>query len=174
MAKPGIYLEAGLLDSQAFKSLKTWDYKCLFEFFRRRQIKKDKRNYGKKKMVVILNNGKIEFTYKDAIKYGFSEKQFRDAIDTLIDRGFLEITHQGTGTGDPSFYYISNRWTKWGTDEFKPVPLERRRRKRTTTDSGWAKFNQKQKSTAKKDSGSTGSFNRRFQKKLWKDVQKWQ
>jgi len=45
------------------------------------------------------------------------------AIDTLIEHGFLDISHSGSGgkKGDKSLYAISERWKVWGTDAFTPV-----------------------------------------------------
>jgi len=79
------------------------------------------------------------FTYKEAeSKWDLSKKQFRDALDDLIDKGFLEITLQGTGPGDPSTYYLSERWQAYGTKNFKPAP---ERRKNISKKMGWYIYN---------------------------------
>ena len=92
---------------------------------------------------VITNNGALVFTYKEALdKYGISRAQFRNAIDDLISNGFLEITHQGTGTGDPSTFKLTERWQAYGTDNFNPA---KPRRKNTAPNRGWRLYNKKKK-----------------------------
>ena len=101
----------------------------------------------------IKNNGKLVFTYKEAVSLGMSKKQFCKALDDLIAKGFLEITHQGTGPGEPSTYKLTERWQAYGTDHFKPAPP---RRKNTSKDLGWPIYNsRKQKLSVDKDTSSS-------------------
>ena len=131
---------------------------------RRRIISKRARKPGKRTQKMIVNNGQITFTYKEARKLlGINPTQFRDALDGLIDKGFLEIEHQGTGQGDPTLYFLSDRFLKWGTDDFKPVPSARRRRKNTSGKSGWEAYWRKresQKPTIENDSPTAIENNR--------------
>ncbi|MEE9166876.1 MAG: hypothetical protein V3U24_05385, partial [Candidatus Neomarinimicrobiota bacterium] len=105
---------------------------------------------GKRSQRPILNNGEIVFTYKEASKLELRPDQFRDALDSLIEKGFIEITHQGAGQGDPTLYYLSSRWEKWPTEDFDPVPPGCRRRKNTSGRSGWTVYHKRQKSATEK------------------------
>jgi len=95
------------------------------------------------------------FTYKEAENRGFSRKQFRSALDELIDKGFLEITHQGTGPGEPSEYKLTERWQAFDTEHFQTAPI---RRKNRSKNMGWSKYNRdrKQKSSAINDTCTGG------------------
>ncbi len=63
---------------------------------------------------MVTNNGKIVFTYDEAIeKCGInSNDTFTKAIDKLVEVGFIDISHQG-GSNDESLYAISDRWMKY-------------------------------------------------------------
>ena len=80
---------------------------------------------------MCTNNGQIEFTYSEALKKGYSRRSFRDALDQLIERGFIDIAHLGSGgwKGDKNLYSISDRWRDFGTDDFKPMERPKDRRK---------------------------------------------
>ena len=68
----------------------------------------------------IANNGEIQFTYKEAkLKWGISYSKFTRAIDEVIRVGLIDITKTGNGLQkDVTLYAISDRWEKYGTDEF--------------------------------------------------------
>jgi len=93
----------------------------------------------------IANNGEIQFTYREAKdKWGFQTKVFRNAIDQLVEYGFIDITHTGSGLHrDVTRYAVSDRWQQWGTDEFKSA-----RRPKRKVGYGFAKKN----TTCQKDS----------------------
>ena len=79
------------------------------------------------------------FTYREALeKYGMVGKKFSTAIDDLVAKGFIEITYQGTGPGDPSTYFLSERWQKYGTNDFISVP---ERRRNMSKEMGWHIYN---------------------------------
>ncbi len=92
--------------------------KVLIYFLRRRRMVKVGRK-GKQKWVVE-NNGQIIFTYKEAQKkFGLSKRRFRDALDNLIELGFIDLNHHGGGMmGDPTLFIISERWRDYGKDCF--------------------------------------------------------
>ena len=71
---------------------------------------------------MILNNGEIEYCYSEAEKKGIPRPSFMRNLDMLIEYGFLDITHSGSGgkKGDKSLYAISDRWRDYGTDNFVP------------------------------------------------------
>ena len=47
-------------------------------------------------------------------------ERFMRAITELVDKGFIDIIHSGSGgiKGDKSKYAISERWRKWETELF--------------------------------------------------------
>ncbi len=77
----------------------------------------------------ITNNGEIQFSYVEAeTQYGISCGKFRRAIDDVVRVGLIDIAKTGLGLHrDVTLYAISNRWEKFGTDEF--VVRKRPRRK---------------------------------------------
>ena len=85
----------------------------------KRQIKTVKMSGGIK-VPMILNNGQIQYTYKEALERGITRRAFALSIDALIDHGFLDIAKLGSGgrRGDVTLFSISTRWRKWGTPEF--------------------------------------------------------
>ncbi len=70
----------------------------------------------------IINNGEIEFTYIEAKeKYGISYGAFRNAIDELREKGFIDIAATGMGVHKvKTLYSISDRWKLYGTPEYEP------------------------------------------------------
>lgn len=119
MASSIVVVEKDLLRSRAFRSLPRTAIVLLMDFHMKRKVKgcKDKRG---NKSHEILNNGEIEYTYSEAKKMGINKQVFTDNRDKLIERGFLDIAHHGSGgkKGDKTLYSISDRWQQWGTDKF--------------------------------------------------------
>lgn len=117
-----VVLEQRLLKSKAYRSLRTpTAYFVLGIFWTKRQIGKVGRKG--KEQTVILNNGEITFTYKEAKeKYCISSGAFRDAIDELRDKGFIDIAATGMGVHKvTTFFSISDRWKLCGTPEYEPA-----------------------------------------------------
>jgi hypothetical protein len=121
-----VVLEQRLLKSKAYRSLRTpTAYFVLGIFMTKRQPVKVGR--AGKRQWDIVNNGEITFTYKEAKeKYGISYGAFRDAIDELRDKGFVDIAESGAGLyKSANLYAISDRWRLYGTQEYeepKPRP----------------------------------------------------
>ncbi len=132
-----VVLEQKQTRSKAYWSLKVHVVRALIRFMEKRQLKERRDSKGNSQWI-IMNNGEIIFTYKEAEKLGINRAQFRNAIDDLIAKGFLEITHHGTGTGDPSTFWLCERWQAYGTENFKPANP---RRKNTADNRGWALYN---------------------------------
>ena len=66
----------------------------------------------------MINNGEIQFTYREAEKMGISRASFMRAIDQLSQLGFLYVEKQGSGLkGDCSLYGISTQWENFGTKQ---------------------------------------------------------
>lgn len=139
--KRSIFIDREVLDSRACNALKVHGIRVLLHFYTKRKLAKHRDSKGND-IWEIVNNGELVYTYKEAVKRGMSRKQFRDAIDDLIAKGFLEITHQGTGPGDPSTYYLTERWQGYGTEHFKPAP---ERRKNVSKEMGWYRYNNREK-----------------------------
>lgn len=93
---------------------------------------------------VITNNGDIVFTYKTAkARYGVTSSRFVRAIDDLILKGFLDINETGMGVHKQTTKYtISERWRKYGTNEF-----ERAERQKAAWNPGTKNLKTKKKSS---------------------------
>ncbi len=119
-----VVIEQRLLKSKAYRALRTpTAYFVLGIFWTRRQISKVRHNDRHEK--VILNNGEITFSYKDAKeKYGISAGAFRSAVDELREKGFVDIAESGAGLyKSANLYSMSERWKLYGTAEYKePKP----------------------------------------------------
>ena len=151
-------LEQRLLKSKAYRSLKTpTSYFVLGIFMTKRQLAKVGRK-GKERWD-ITNNGEIEFTYIEAKeKYSISDGAFRNAIDELREKGFIDIAESGAGLyKSANKYSISDRWKLYGTQQYeKPKP-----RPKGPINRGFKKGNQygrkckKKNSTVADNNGST-------------------
>ena len=144
-----VMIDQAVIKSKAFICLKAQSPKALLLFYTKRKMESHKNKRGDVAWS-ISNNGDLVFTYADAMKFGLSRVQFRNAIDDLIEKGFLEITYQGAGAGDPSTFKLLERWQAYGTGNFNPA---KPRRKNTAKDRGWALYNsnKKQKSSDERD-----------------------
>ncbi len=129
MSSGVIVIEKDLIRSEVHRSLTRTANYVYSEFLMRRQF--DKRKHHKRKdSYTVRNNGKIVYTYAEAEKQGISPQQFARSIDQLLEKGFIDIEHLGSGSikKDKSLYSISDRWKLWGTDEFieKKRPKDKR------------------------------------------------
>jgi superoxide dismutase len=143
MAKDKLWIERDLPDSKAFRTLKRVSLIVYFDFLKKRQMEETKTSSKRSTEWIISNNGKIIYPYKQAQKKGLSAAQFRNAIDDLIDKGFLQITHQGSGgrgkdgkDGDVTTYFLDDRWKDYGTKHFQKT--EKTRTRDTRQGRGWA------------------------------------
>ena len=143
-----IYIYREMLESKAYRSLSRVAMLLYQDFLARREMLPIKRN--KEKVWVINNNGQLIYPYEDAIENGFTRDQFRNAIDELQQKGFIDITHQGKGgrkpakgTGDVSKYWIDDRWKNYGSEDFKPPRNPRVKDKRKGR--GWSLYHAQKK-----------------------------
>ena len=139
MASNGTYIKKELMLSPPYRSLPKSARDVYFVFLTKRKMCSVKAR-GRKRWD-IENNGEIVFTYFEAEKkLDMSPKVFRDAIDKLVDHGFIDIFHQGSGgvKGDVSLYAFSERWRKYGTDEFIEKTRTKDRKKGTGFTKMWA------------------------------------
>jgi len=97
---------------------------------------------------IIRNNGEIVYPYSEAKKKGIGPREFRNSIDELIEKGFLDITHQGSGgrSGDMTKYFIDDRWKDYGTPAFRPA--KHPRKKDTRKGRGWSAYHAKKKKSS--------------------------
>lgn len=96
-------------------------HKVLAIFWTKRQMAKVGRR-GKEQWD-IANNGEIIFKYKKEAKekYCMSSGAFRNAIDELREKGFIDIAATGMGVHKvTTLYRISDRWKLYGTPEYEP------------------------------------------------------
>jgi hypothetical protein len=135
--EPGIRIDKKLLRSEAFRSLSRWGLLVYLDFLRKRQMDPLKKK-GQVIDWLIGNNGEIIYPYDEAEQKNIPRSSFRNALDELIGNGLLDINHRGSGgkKGDVTTYYISERWKKFGQDDFKPPLNPRPRDERRGR--GWA------------------------------------
>lgn len=141
-----IWFEKDLLRSSAFRSLKKWSILVYLDFLRKRQMTQVKRSKRSNEWV-IKNNGEIVYPYTEAERKGIGRREFRNAIDELMEKGFLDITHQGSGghSGDMTRYFLDDRWKNYGTPSFRPA--RNPRTKDTRKGRGWSAFHAYKKKT---------------------------
>ncbi|WP_228854683.1 hypothetical protein [Desulfomarina profundi] len=94
---------------------------------------------------IIRNNGEIVYPYSEAEKKGIGRREFRNAIDELMEKGFLDIAHQGSGghSGDMTRYFIDDRWKDYGTPAFRPPKKPRKKDHRKGR--GWSAYHANKK-----------------------------
>ena len=94
---------------------------------------------------IIKNNGDIVYPYSEAEKKGIGRREFRNSIDELMEKGFLDITHQGSGgrAGDMTRYLIDDRWKDYGKPHFRSPKKPRKKDDRKGR--GWAAVHAKKK-----------------------------
>ncbi len=142
-----IWFDKNLLRSSAFRSLSKWGMLVYLDFLRKRQIEPIK-SKNRSTDWIIKNNGEIVYPYSEAEKKGIGRREFRNAIDELIEKGFLDITHQGSGgrSGDMTKYFIDVRWKDYGKPSF--LPVKNPRRKDSRKGRGWSAYHAKKEKTS--------------------------
>ena len=88
------------------------------------------KSLGKKKRgkntYVLLNDGKFEFTYREAGFRGLTPQQFRRALKDLYELGFIDIEKPGSALkGDSTVYKLSDRWMAYNTPDDRRSDLPR-------------------------------------------------
>ncbi len=62
------------------------------------------------------------FSFAEAVYRGITRKSFARAIRELVATGVIDVLHRGTGMrGDPSKYRLSERWRKFGDEDFERI-----------------------------------------------------
>jgi len=119
-----IMIEPDIYYSEAFISLSASAIRTLMRCLQKLRWKKEK-VHGKKR-VVYHNDGFI-FPYCEASFLKIGTTQHWKNMRKLIEVGFLDIVHQGgwyqkyEKEKDYSVYKLSDRWKKYGTQDFQRV-----------------------------------------------------
>lgn len=128
-----VVCEQDMFKSKAFRTMPATAIIILLDFLMRRRVKKNR----------ILNNGEIVYPFSEAEKKGIPQATFNRNRDILIERGFLDVTHAGSGgkKGDMTLYALSDRWQKWGKDTFRTSERPKDLRKGIGFTAYWNKKN---------------------------------
>jgi len=111
-----LWSDEPLRESAAFRSLHGTAILVLMDFHAKKHMKKKGQKH------VLTNNGELVYTYREAQTRGIGPSTFMKALDTLIGRGFIDVTATGEGRyRSESRYALSNRWRHWETDAFIPA-----------------------------------------------------
>lgn len=139
-----IWFEKEILRSSTFRALSKWSILVYFDFLRKRQMEPVKRSKRSDEWI-IKNNGEIVYPYTEAEHKGIGRREFRNAIDELVEKGFLDIAHQGSGgrSGDMTRYFIDDRWKDYGTPTFRQARNPRVKDNRQAR--GWSAFHANKK-----------------------------
>lgn len=139
-----IWFDKDLLRSSAFRSLTKWSLIVYLDFLRKRQMEPVRRAKRSDDWI-IKNNGDIVYPYSEAEVKEIGRREFRNAIDELVEKGFLDIAHQGSGgrSGDMTRYFVDDRWKDYDTPSFRPA--RNLRRKDTRKGRGWSAFHANKK-----------------------------
>jgi len=118
-----MYVERAFILSDALKGLTGTAIRVYLIFLSKRQLQPIQGKKGKsggKRRYVLVNQGEIQFTYREAKeKHGIQSAAFRDAIDQLVAVGLIDVAQQGSGVQkDVSLYALSDRWRLYGMPEF--------------------------------------------------------
>lgn len=116
-----IWIPKTLIQSRAFRALRTPTAHVVLAIFwtKRQMVQVGRRGKGQ---WAVANNDEIEFTYLEAdSKWGISASVFRNAIDELRNKGFLDIAESGAGLyKSKNKYTLSERWRRYGTPDYEP------------------------------------------------------
>lgn len=122
-----IVIETEILQSGAFLAIcRANSIRVLLEFYRRRKIHKPKDRRGKHSEAIVLNNGELILTYRDAIqRLKISQPTFSRCLTELVDLGFLDIAELSSGFNrQPTKWTLSDRWKLYGQPDFVHVKRE--------------------------------------------------
>jgi hypothetical protein len=123
--KRKVWIEPEMMESKVFRSLSSKAMWVLLRFLQKITWEKRKMS-GSATKLNIYEKGGLVFTYDEAIQFGISRSRFHYIIRELVEKGFIEIEHQGGCYGrDYSRYKLSDRWRTWGTPEFQTITKNR-------------------------------------------------
>jgi len=112
---PFVPILYSMINHQAFRDLGYSSAKALLYFLAKVKVSPtDPARYS----------SPFSLTYPEARRYGFSNGTFNKVIRDLIDKGFIDPARKGGLRGNQkssTLYCLSERWEKYGTNEFKEV-----------------------------------------------------
>lgn len=126
--KNKIWIEPELFYSEAFMSLSASALRTLLRCLQKRKWVKVKVNGRKQNL--YKNDGFI-LPYFEASYLKIGTTQHWKNIKILVERGFLDIVHQGgwyqksESIRDYSVYLLSDRWKLYGTEDFKRIEKDK-------------------------------------------------
>ncbi len=138
--KNGVFYTRQLLESYAYRSLTGTAKDVLNIFFFKRQVLgskiREKLKIDSCSAANVRDNN-ITFTSREATKMrGIRcEKTFKNAIDKLIEVGFINVKILG-GRSRSTVYELCDRWMKYGTPEF----IKKKRKRRVLSHEGMEDF----------------------------------
>jgi hypothetical protein len=111
-----------LLHSKAYRYLRYGPaIKVLNWFHEKIRIEVNKKKRGKERYRIV-NDGDIDFTYREAIFRGLTAQKFSKALRELHQFGFIDIKKPGSALkGDFTVFAFSERWKAYGTPNFRRV-----------------------------------------------------
>ena len=113
----GVYFESDLLKSDAFWDL-TGAAPQIYMVFRMKCVFSN-RSIGKRKERIIVNNGEITYSFREAENnHGIPKSTFLRARDQLIEVGLIEIAKDG-GCHHTTQYAISDNWRQYPDQSYK-------------------------------------------------------
>jgi len=122
--KKKILIEPEMFYADAFKDLSASALRTLMRCLQKRVWEKNKVN-GKKR--IVYKDDGFTFPYFEAKLLGIGTTQFWKNMKILIERGFIDVVHQGgwyqknEREKDYSVYKHSERWKQYNTPHFKKV-----------------------------------------------------
>jgi len=110
LIKSAVWLSLGATAKDVYLLLRT---KC--------QMGQQRTGKPGKRSPIVLNNGELVFTYKEAQKkYQITPGRFGRALRELHDKGFINVAATGQGIHRvANCYAISERWRRYGQADFK-------------------------------------------------------
>jgi hypothetical protein len=121
------WVEPEMMESEAFRSLDRRPLWVLLRFHQK--VTWSEMKQGGRKVKVYEKTGLV-FTYHEAEGFGIPSGTFLRSIRILVEKGFLDVEYRGGRMGqgrDYSRFKLSDRWRKWGTNDFQEAHFERER-----------------------------------------------
>ncbi len=111
-----------LLHSEAYKNLTYAPALKVLNFFHEKiRYQPTKGKHGKNRYDIV-NNGEMNFTYREAALRGLNPHQFRNALMQLCGLGFIDVKKPGSALkGDYAIFTFSERWKQYGTTSFEAI-----------------------------------------------------
>ena len=118
-----VSLDVVLTRSRAFKNLDFAPaFKVLLWAYEEQKFEKSPRRRGREKWIRIQKE--FALTYDEALYRGLSNQQCAHALKMLHGLGFIDFVSHGRGLQkDFSIFLLSDRWKKFGNDDFEAIPF---------------------------------------------------